>query len=75
MRKFASYRIVKYIIPGKETTWDLEVKNTANQKIPYRIYNGTSFPKLLGVVTKYGLCIDKEHLKVLEFGEDGRLIK
>lgn len=75
MKKFASYRIVKYIIPDKEITYDLEVKNTANQKIPYRLYNGHSFPELLGVVAKYGLCVDAEHIKTYEFGKDGKLVK
>jgi hypothetical protein len=75
MKKFASYSITKYIFPGKAPVYDLEVKNTANQKAPYRLYNGTSFPELLGVVANYGLCVDAEHMKTYEFGEDGKLVK
>lgn len=75
MRKIASYLINKYINPGMETVWELEVKNTANQKIPYRFYCGTSYPTLLGEVAKLGLCIDAEHMKIYNFDENGNQIK
>lgn len=74
MRKFASYLINKYVIPGMENTWELEVRNTANQKIPYYLYRGTSYPQLLGTVAKYGLCVDAEHLRIYDkFHRNGRV--
>lgn len=77
MRKFASFTITKTIYPPKYNhpdTFDLEVKNTANQRIPYRLYAGPSFDKLLETAKEYNLDVYNHPMRVLKFDDNGHLI-
>lgn len=74
MRKFASFEIVETLLPNHKPIFDLLVKNTANQRIPYRIYNGTSFDELILTAIKYHIDLKSYHdIKVYNFwnGNDG----
>ena len=77
MKKFARIQIVETLFPNKAPIFDLEVKNTANQIIPYRIYNGPSFDDLLLTALRYGIDTKKlstQLIKVLNCLPSGKVI-